>query len=184
MDLTLRLRLKKLYRLRNVLDRAIYVAAAGGEREVRLVDMPVSPTPIGRQPAPFPAFEPAKSYRKIRTDFERRYVSWLLDRHAGNINAEAREAKMGREHLYDLAQARPARRSRLRRAAKEPARCLERRSDRSAALRSPARSDRAGVGVAGPRHEARHGRFSGVALHHARGDEAVHCLDVGAPAVA
>jgi transcriptional regulator with GAF, ATPase, and Fis domain len=94
--------------LRNVLDRAIYVAAAGGEREVRLVDVPVSPTPVGQNTqAPFPAFEPGKSYREVRADFEadfeRRYVSWLLDRHAGNISAAAREAKMDRKHLYDLA---------------------------------------------------------------------------------
>jgi transcriptional regulator with GAF, ATPase, and Fis domain len=94
--------------LRNVLDRAIYVAAAGGEREVRLVDVPVSPTPLGGgAQAPFPAFEPGKSYREVRADFEadfeRRYVSWLLDRHAGNISAAAREAKMDRKHLYDLA---------------------------------------------------------------------------------
>lgn len=93
--------------LRNVLDRAIYVAAAGGEREVRLVDVPVSPTPLGSSPTSFPTFEPGKSYREVRADFEadfeRRYVSWLLDRHAGNISAAAREAKMDRKHLYDLA---------------------------------------------------------------------------------
>ncbi|HET9958772.1 MAG TPA: sigma 54-interacting transcriptional regulator [Polyangiaceae bacterium] len=95
--------------LRNVLDRAIYVAAAGGENEVRLVDVPVSPTPIGVAPGAnaFPSFEAGKSYREVRADFEadfeRRYVSWLLDRHAGNISAAAREAKMDRKHLYDLA---------------------------------------------------------------------------------
>jgi transcriptional regulator with GAF, ATPase, and Fis domain len=93
--------------LRNVLDRAIYVAAAGGERDVRLVDVPVSATALGSVPAPFPQFEPGKSYREVRADFEadfeRRYVSWLLDRHAGNISAAAREAKMDRKHLYDLA---------------------------------------------------------------------------------
>src|SRR6185436_1150725 len=32
--------------LRNVLDRAIYIAAASGEREIRLVDLPVSPGSI------------------------------------------------------------------------------------------------------------------------------------------
>jgi transcriptional regulator with GAF, ATPase, and Fis domain len=93
--------------LRNVLDRAIYVAAAGGERDVRLVDVPVSATALGSVPAPFPQFEPGKSYREVRADFEadfeRRYVSWLLDRHSGNISAAAREAKMDRKHLYDLA---------------------------------------------------------------------------------
>jgi len=101
--------------LRNVLDRAIYIAAAGGEREIRLVDLPVSPGSIASgQPsagnAGYPAFEAEKSYREIRADFEaefeRRYVAWLLDRHGGNISAAAREAKMDRKHLYDLARKR------------------------------------------------------------------------------
>ncbi|HYJ10473.1 MAG TPA: sigma-54 dependent transcriptional regulator, partial [Polyangiaceae bacterium] len=95
--------------LRNVLDRAIYIATAGGEREVRLLDLPVSASASSPGSAREPAseFSAAKSYREIRTDFEaefeRRYVSWLLDRHAGNISAAAREAKMDRKHLYDLA---------------------------------------------------------------------------------
>src|SRR5690606_13576469 len=93
--------------LRNVLDRAIYVAAAGGEREVRLVDLPVSAGAAGAPSPAYPSFSPEKSYRETRTefeaDFERRYVSWLLDRHSGNISAAAREAKMDRKHLYDLA---------------------------------------------------------------------------------
>jgi transcriptional regulator with GAF, ATPase, and Fis domain len=101
--------------LRNVLDRAIYIATAGGEREIRLVDLPVSPGSIGSsQPsagsAGYPAFDADKSYREIRSDFEsefeRRYVAWLLDRHGGNISAAAREAKMDRKHLYDLARKR------------------------------------------------------------------------------
>jgi transcriptional regulator with GAF, ATPase, and Fis domain len=101
--------------LRNVLDRAIYIATAGGEREIRLVDLPVSPGSLaGAQPsagsAGYPAFESEKSYREIRADFEaefeRRYVAWLLDRHGGNISAAAREAKMDRKHLYDLARKR------------------------------------------------------------------------------
>jgi transcriptional regulator with GAF, ATPase, and Fis domain len=101
--------------LRNVLDRAIYIAVAGGEREIRLVDLPVSPGSIGSsQPsagsAGYPAFDSEKSYREIRSDFEsefeRRYVAWLLDRHGGNISAAAREAKMDRKHLYDLARKR------------------------------------------------------------------------------
>ena len=90
--------------LRNVLDRTIYIATAGGEQEARLVDLPVSPSAAVAGPS---AFEPGQSYRDVReqfeSDFERRYVSWLLDRHAGNISAAAREAKMDRKHLYDLA---------------------------------------------------------------------------------
>ncbi len=90
--------------LRNVLDRAIYIATAGGEREVRLVDLPVTASASAGSPA---SFDPDKSYREVReafeSDFERRYVAWLLDRHGGNISAAARAAKMDRKHLYDLA---------------------------------------------------------------------------------
>ncbi len=52
-------------------------------------------------------FEPANSYRQTRaqfeSEFERRYVRWLLQRHAGNISSAAREARMDRKHLHDLA---------------------------------------------------------------------------------
>jgi transcriptional regulator with GAF, ATPase, and Fis domain len=106
--------------LRNVLDRAIYIAAAGGEREIRLVDLPVSPASAAQPSSAhggYPAFESDKSYREIRADFEsefeRRYVAWLLDRHDGNISAAAREAKMDRKHLYDLARKRGLRGDRL-----------------------------------------------------------------------
>jgi pSer/pThr/pTyr-binding forkhead associated (FHA) protein len=58
-------------------------------------------------PATALQFDPNRSYRETRAsfeaDFERRYVSWLLSRHNGNISAAAREAKMDRKHLYDLA---------------------------------------------------------------------------------
>ena len=95
------------------------VFAANNEEEapIRLSQQPTSassaahrlPSTTGPGSArdPVSEFSPGKSYREIRTDFEaefeRRYVSWLLDRHAGNISAAAREAKMDRKHLYDLA---------------------------------------------------------------------------------
>jgi DNA-binding NtrC family response regulator len=86
-----------------VLDRALYVAAAGGERDLRLLDLPIS----AGATRPVPAFDPSRTYREIRatfeTEFERNYVSWLLGRHDGNISAAAREAKMDRKYLYDLA---------------------------------------------------------------------------------
>ena len=92
--------------LRNVLDRAIYIATASGETELGLVDMPVSAS-TGRDIEPRLSFSPSQSYRETRTafetDFERRYVAWLLERHGGNISAAAREARMDRKHLYDLA---------------------------------------------------------------------------------
>jgi transcriptional regulator with GAF, ATPase, and Fis domain len=90
--------------LRNVLDRAIYIATAGGESDVKLVELPVT---ASAAQAPSVAFDADRSYREVREafelDFERRYVSWLLDRHGGNISAAARAAKMDRKHLYDLA---------------------------------------------------------------------------------
>lgn len=52
-------------------------------------------------------FDPQKSYRETRAkfdgEFERRYVKWLLDRHGGNVSAAAREARMDRKHLHDMA---------------------------------------------------------------------------------
>ena len=52
-------------------------------------------------------FDPLLSYGQTRAtfecEFERRYVSWLLERHHGNISAAAREARMDRKHLHDLA---------------------------------------------------------------------------------
>jgi transcriptional regulator with GAF, ATPase, and Fis domain len=90
--------------LRNVLDRAIYIATAGGEDDVKLVDLPVTAT-AGTGAAV--SFDPEKSYREVReafeAEFERRYVAWLLGRHGDNISAAARAAKMDRKHLYDLA---------------------------------------------------------------------------------
>ena len=57
--------------------------------------------------SPGAPYDPARTYREIRatfeTEFERNYVSWLLGRHDGNISAAAREAKMDRKYLYDLA---------------------------------------------------------------------------------
>jgi len=57
---------------------------------------------------PVPAqFDPALSYGQTRAAFESelesRYVSWLLERQHGNISAAAREARMDRKHLHDLA---------------------------------------------------------------------------------
>lgn len=62
----------------------------------------------GQPPAlPLGEFDATKSYREIRAAFEaafeRAYVAWLLGRHGGNISAAAREARMDRKYLYDLA---------------------------------------------------------------------------------
>ena len=88
--------------LRNVVERAVQ-RATGSAPPARTLDMPLlEPTP------PTPAsFDETLSYRETRArleaEFERRYVSWLLERHRGNISAASREARMDRKYLYDLA---------------------------------------------------------------------------------
>jgi transcriptional regulator with GAF, ATPase, and Fis domain len=90
--------------LRNVLDRTLYMAAASGERELQLVDFPVS---AGGSGGMMSAFDDNKSYRELRAEleneFEKHYVTWLLSRHDGNLSQAARAAKMDRKHLHDLA---------------------------------------------------------------------------------
>jgi DNA-binding NtrC family response regulator len=89
--------------LRNVLERAMYLAQAAGGTELGLVLLPggAAPADAGFQ------FEANKSYRdtraKYESEFEKRYLKWLLGRHGGNVSAAAREAKMDRKHLHDLA---------------------------------------------------------------------------------
>jgi transcriptional regulator with GAF, ATPase, and Fis domain len=89
--------------LRNVLERAIYMAQATGSTEIGVVALP---TGASQEHGVF-HFDPAKSYRETRAkydaEFERRYVKWLLARHQGNVSAAAREARMDRKHLHDMA---------------------------------------------------------------------------------
>jgi transcriptional regulator with GAF, ATPase, and Fis domain len=89
--------------LRNVLDRALYLARATGSSELTMVSLPTS---SGAGSDVF-HFEPGRSYRETRAkydgEFERRYVKWLLGRHGGNVSAAARDAKMDRKHLHDMA---------------------------------------------------------------------------------
>jgi DNA-binding NtrC family response regulator len=89
--------------LRNVLDRAIYMARATGDTTLSIVSLPMQGTGSGD----VFHFETGKSYRETRAkydgEFEKRYVKWLLARHGGNVSAAAREAKMDRKHLHDMA---------------------------------------------------------------------------------
>jgi transcriptional regulator with GAF, ATPase, and Fis domain len=90
--------------LRNLLERAAYMSAAAGSRELLL---PSLPTGAGDAAEDFFRFSLAESYREARTrvedEFERRYVSWLLARHGGNLSAAARAVQMDRKHLHVLA---------------------------------------------------------------------------------
>jgi transcriptional regulator with GAF, ATPase, and Fis domain len=89
--------------LRNVLDRAVYIAAASSDSKLRLLDLPV----LSRGSGGDWHFVEGESYRETRAryehEFEQRYVSWLLGRHGGNVSAAARSAKMDRKYLHDLA---------------------------------------------------------------------------------
>jgi transcriptional regulator with GAF, ATPase, and Fis domain len=98
--------------LRNVLDRSLYLARAAGQTELSLVTLPSQvgtsgAATGGSSEADALRFEPGRTYRETRArydaEFERRYVKWLLGRHGGNVSAAAREAKMDRKHLHDMA---------------------------------------------------------------------------------
>ncbi len=88
--------------LRNVLERAVYMARATGTFDLGTLALGGG----GEGSGAF-HFEAEHSYRETRTrfeqEFERRYVRWLLARHQGNVSAAAREARMDRKHLSDLA---------------------------------------------------------------------------------
>ena len=79
------------------------MARATGASELGNIALPTAAT----QDATAFTFDPAKSYRDTRArfeqEFERRYVRWLLGRHGGNVSAAARDAKMDRKHLHELA---------------------------------------------------------------------------------
>jgi transcriptional regulator with GAF, ATPase, and Fis domain len=90
--------------LRNLLERAAYMSAAAGRRELLL---PSLPTGGGDAAEDFFRFSLTETYREARTrvedEFERRYVAWLLARHGGNLSAAARAVQMDRKHLHVLA---------------------------------------------------------------------------------
>ncbi len=92
--------------MRNVLERAAYLARAQGDEELRLVGLPMPRKSASPAADPY-QFDATQSYRDTRAKFdatfEKKYVTWLLGRHAGNVSAAAREAQMDRKHLSDLA---------------------------------------------------------------------------------
>ncbi len=87
--------------LRNVIERA----AKRGREGTPTFPVTLIPPSAGSGGAGW--FDPQLSYRETRakfeSDFEMRYVRWLLERHSGNISAASREARMDRKYLYDLA---------------------------------------------------------------------------------
>jgi transcriptional regulator with GAF, ATPase, and Fis domain len=95
--------------LRNVIERAVYLSRASGREELALATLPGGSRGNAKAAVPSSeeSFEPGLSYRDQRArfeeTFEKAYVSWLLERHDGNISAAAREADMDRKYLYKLA---------------------------------------------------------------------------------
>ena len=89
--------------LRNVVERTLHFSSTGFE----LTGFP--PRGGGEASVLFPAtaFDASASYRenraRVEAEFEKSYATWLLERHDGNVSAGAREARMDRNHLTDLA---------------------------------------------------------------------------------
>jgi transcriptional regulator with GAF, ATPase, and Fis domain len=91
--------------LRNVLDRAALLARAMGETVIRQVE--IAPARVDAESDDIFRFRPGLTWReaKSRVDalFERRYLSWLLERHGNNASAAAREAQLDRKYLAEVA---------------------------------------------------------------------------------
>jgi transcriptional regulator of acetoin/glycerol metabolism len=89
-----------------VLERGVYLSPGGSAAQapVRLVSMPHgAPGPAAAGPPPF---DEARSYRENKeqweNEFEKRYLTWLMQRAQGNISRAAREADMDRKYLHKL----------------------------------------------------------------------------------
>ncbi len=93
--------------LRNVIERAAVMARASGDPEIRLYEALSDPAAPDLDPEDVFRFRAGTTWReaKARVDalLERRYLSWLLERHGNNASAAAREAELDRKYLAELA---------------------------------------------------------------------------------
>ncbi|MCB9555980.1 MAG: sigma 54-interacting transcriptional regulator [Deltaproteobacteria bacterium] len=94
--------------LRNVLERGMYLSKQVGSEAFKFIDATAMgfPRPAGGRSGVDVTFDPTQSYRtnkeRWNDDFERRYLTWLLQRSQGNISRAAREADMDRKYLHKL----------------------------------------------------------------------------------
>jgi transcriptional regulator with GAF, ATPase, and Fis domain len=90
--------------LRNLLERAAYLSAAAGSRELLLTALPTGGASSVDEVFRFSLTETFRDARaRFEDEFERRYIAWLLARHGGNLSAAARAVQMDRKHLHVLA---------------------------------------------------------------------------------
>ncbi len=93
--------------LRNVIERAAVMARASGDPEIRLYEALSDAASPDLDPEDVFRFRAGTTWReaKARVDalLERRYLSWLLERHGNNASAAAREAELDRKYLAELA---------------------------------------------------------------------------------
>jgi len=92
--------------LKNTVERALYLSAVrpGDTLEVDGIESGARPrSGAGRSSA----FDPSASFQEEKERWleerERRYVSWLLENHGGNVSGAARAARMDRKYLHKLA---------------------------------------------------------------------------------
>jgi DNA-binding NtrC family response regulator len=94
--------------LRNVLERGVYLSPGGaGGSAVKLVSIGSGPSSSAEAGGvATPSFDELKSYRENKeqweNEFEKRYLTWLMQRAQGNISRAAREADMDRKYLHKL----------------------------------------------------------------------------------
>jgi transcriptional regulator with GAF, ATPase, and Fis domain len=89
--------------LRNLLERAVYMSQAAKSPELLLPALPAGAEAAGD----VFRFSLDETYRdaraRVEDEFEQRYVTWLLEQHAGNLSAAARAVQMDRKYLHTLA---------------------------------------------------------------------------------
>ncbi len=92
--------------LRNVVERAIALGSDAGTLVAPLGHMPLAGMVGSEPPAALADFVSGLSFREQKErwieEFERRYLSWLLEGSEGNISKAARDADMDRKYLHKL----------------------------------------------------------------------------------